>query len=210
MPEDIAPRADRDLAFADLCRLAAICHYEPEGAFAEEGVFGAMAAGAARLDQALARCAERLREAFAAAALEELRIDYSRLFLGPPSPLARPYASAWLAPGPGKDATAAILELYGEAGVEVDEGFRELPDHVAAELELLYLLAMRSATTALAGDSSGHGETEALRRRLVDEHLGRWIGPFAAAVCAGARTGFYRELGDFTARLIELEAARAS
>ena len=41
-PDDVHRGPDRDLAAADLCRLAAICHYEPEPAFAEEGVFRAM------------------------------------------------------------------------------------------------------------------------------------------------------------------------
>lgn len=209
-PDDLSRGIERDLAFADLCRLAAVCHYEPEAEFADEGVFRAMVAAAATLDDGLARCAERLRDGFAASGLHELRVDYSRLFLGPPSPLAKPYASSWLSPAAGEDATAAILKLYGEAGLEVDDGFRELPDHVAAELELLYLLVRRSATAALAGDASGRGEAEALRHRLARDHLGRWIGPFTEAVSTGAGTDFYRELARFTARLLALEAALAA
>ena len=208
-PDDVNRGIDRDFAFADLFRLAAVCHYEPEAAFGEEGVFRAMVAAAATLDDNLAQCAGRLRDAFAAAGLQELQIDYSRLFLGPPSPLAKPYASVWLAPAAGEDATAAILQLYGDAGLEVDDEFRELPDHVAAELELLYLLARRSGIAASGGDGAARDEAEALRSRLVREHLGRWIGPFAEAVSSGARTDFYRELGRFTSRLLELEAARA-
>lgn len=206
-PDDVSRGIERELAFADLCRFAAICHYEPEAEFAEEGVFRAMVAAAATLDDGLARSAARLRDAFADSDLQALRIDYARLFLGPPSPLAKPYASSWLASAPGEDATAAILQLYADAGLELDDGFRELPDHVAAELELSYLLGRRCATAALAGDARDRDEARGLGRRLVREHLGRWIGPFTEAVCAAARTDFYRELGRFTARLLELEVA---
>ena len=41
------------------------------------------------------------------------------------------------------DTTLAVQALYAEAGYELAEDFRELPDHVAAELELLYLLIFR-------------------------------------------------------------------
>lgn len=208
MPDDAIRGTERELAFADLCRLAAACHYEPEPAFAEEGVFRAMVAAAATLDDGLAQCAVRLRDAFAAAAVQDLRVDYSRLFLGPPSPLAKPYASCWLPCAPGEDAMAAILGLYDDAGLEVDEDFRERPDHVAAELELLYLVARRAAFAAATGDRADGAEAEVLRGRLVRDHLARWIGPFTRAVSDGARTDFYRELARFTDRLLQLEAGR--
>ena len=55
-----------------------------------------MLAAAARIDPELAERARKLGEAFAAQDLQTLLVDYTRLFLGPVQPLARPYASFWL------------------------------------------------------------------------------------------------------------------
>jgi TorA maturation chaperone TorD len=40
---------------------------------------------------------------------------------------------------------------------------------------------------------------------LLREHLGAWIGRFAAAVKSGAQTAFYRELADLTERFVRME-----
>ena len=140
--------------------------------------------------------ARRWREAFAAQDLQTLLVDYTRLFLGPIDALARPYGSSWLgAPVETEDnPPPAVLDLYSEGGFDIDDEFQELPDHVAVELEFLYLLAFTQNQARQAGDSDALAASEALQQRFLDEHLGAWIGPFAAAVKSGAETPFYREL----------------
>lgn len=199
-------------ARADLSRFLAACYYEPAPEFAEEKLFESMEQVAARVDPELAAGARRLGEAFAADSLEDLLVDYTRLFLGPVDAKARPYGSVWL--GPDKltmqESTMALLALYEEAGFEMAEDFRELPDHVAAELEFLYLLLFRESRTYAGAAAGEPGDPVALRRRLLEEHLGRWAGPFAQAVKEGARSAFYRELGELTGRFVALEARRAA
>ena len=46
---------------------------------------------------------------------------------------------------------------------------------------------------------------EQLQQRFLDEHLGAWIGPFAAALQAGAETPFYRVLATLTERFVRLQ-----
>ncbi len=48
----------------------------------------------------------------------------------------------------------------------------------------------------------------ALRKRFLDEHLGRWIGPFASAVIAGAQSSYYSRLAELTVKFIDLEAGK--
>jgi TorA maturation chaperone TorD len=100
-----------------------------------------------------------------------------------------------------------VLELYAEGGFAIDEEFRDLPDHVAAELEFLYLLLFRQAEACKNEDEKAASASRELARRLLHEHLGRWIGPFAAAVRSGAQTDFYRELADLSARFVLAETA---
>ncbi|MBL8323813.1 MAG: molecular chaperone TorD family protein [Rubrivivax sp.] len=201
--------AERDAARADLARFIAACYYEPGPEFAEERLFDSMRAAAARVDPALEALAQRLGEAFAAAPLQELSVDHARLFLGPGPARARPYASVWLT-GENRLMEAPALEvrqLYAEAGFELDASFLELPDHVAAELEFFYLLIHRANVAHYASDAQAQAEVAALRRRFVDEHLGRWLGPFLLAMHEGAETVFYETLAELTEAFVRREAA---
>jgi TorA maturation chaperone TorD len=198
---------ERLAARADLCRLLAACHYEPGPEWGQERVFDAMADAGALIDAGIEACARRLGEAFAAADLQALLVDYTRLFLAPGGALARPYGSVWLGDGATlmQDSTLQVVALYAEAGFEVDEGFRDLPDHVAAELEFLYALLFRQAAALRSGDAAGAAQAVAQRSRFMREHLGRWGGRFAEAVREGAESDFYRTLGELTGRFLRLE-----
>lgn len=198
----------RDAARADLARLLAACYYEPGPEFAEERVFDSIAGAAALIDPGLEPEARRLDAAFAAARLEDLLVDYTRLFLGPVKALAQPYGSAWLEADGGlmRHSTAAVAALYAEGGFEIADEFRDLADHVAAELEFLYLLRFKIAQARRAGDAAALAAAERLRRRFLEQHLGVWIAPFSAAVRSGAQTDFYRALGALTERFVGIES----
>jgi putative dimethyl sulfoxide reductase chaperone len=201
---------DEATARQDLCRFLSACYYEPASEFAEEKLFDSIAIAAARLDPQLAATARQLRDAFAAQDLQTLLVDYTRLFLGPIKALAKPYGSSWLgAPVETEDnPPPAVLALYDEGGFEIDDEFRELPDHAAVELEFLYLLAFTQSQARHAGDSEVLAASEALQQRFLDKHLGAWVGAFTAAMKSGAETAFYRELAGLTERFIRLQSAR--
>lgn len=197
-------------ARTDLCRLIAACYYEPAPEFAEEKVFEGMVALASRIDEDLAGHARRMAEDFDHSGHEALLLDYTRLFLGPSGALAQPYESAW-----SRDAgslmgqsTMSVVQLYGEGGFEADEQFHDLPDHVACELEFLYLLLFREHQARAQGEADSVAAAVGVRDKLLGDHLGTWIGPFTQAVAEGAQTPFYRELAAMTARFVRLEGDR--
>ena len=196
---------------ADLCRLLAACYYQPGPEFAEEKLFDSMHSAAASLDAGLAARVRRLGEAFAAAGAEDLLVDYTRLFLGPIDTLAQPYGSVWLEARQSlmQDSTLAVLNLYAEGGFEMDEAFRDLPDHIAAELEFLYLLLFRQAEARRNGDGQTVARYARLQGRLLGEHLGHWVVPFTAAMETGAKTTFYRELARLTGAFVGSELVAA-
>lgn len=189
------------LAGADMSRFLSACFYEPTPMFAEERLFESMREAARQLDTELVERVHRLGDAFAAEDLQTLLVDYSRLFLGPVDPLARPYGSFWLTGEQTlmRDATLATLALYKEGGFEIDGDFRDLPDHVAVELEFLYVLDFRQNQARRDEDEAGAATLAALRARFLAGHLAAWIGPFADAMRQGAQTLFYRELAELTA-----------
>lgn len=199
------------LAREDLCRLIAACYYEPEPVFAAEGLFDNLLAAARQVDEALLPHAQALEEAFRSADTNALLLDYTRLFLGPMDILAKPYGSVWLDQEKTlmNDSTMAVIELYKDADFEIDEDFKELPDHIAVELEFLYLLIFRENEALRAGDTTMIDQIRNLKRRFLDQHLGRWVNPFAAALRGNAQSAFYRKLADLTEMVVKQEAARA-
>lgn len=200
----------RAAARADLCRLLAACFYQPGPEFIEEDVFGSMQTAAEQLDAEMAATAKALAQTFKSQSHEELLVDYTRLFLNPTGPVAAPYESFWLGeqdPSRLQEVTQAVIAIYGEGGFEISEDFRDLPDHIAAELEYLYTLIFKEARADAMNDPAGKIKTSELRRRFVAAHLGRWIRPFAAAVGSGAETSYYRSLATLTERFVALEAS---
>ena len=197
------------LARADTCRFIAACYYQPEPAFAEEKLFDSLLESAALVDANLLPYARKLGEEFRTSGIDTLLLDYTRLFLGPSHILAKPYGSIWLedAKTVMGDSTMAVLELYKLGGFEIDEEFRELPDHIAVELEFLYLLIFRETEARSEGDSAGLSAMTDLKKRFLSQHLGRWVAPFTAAVLESAECEFYRQLAGLTKAFVEREMA---
>jgi TorA maturation chaperone TorD len=169
-----------------------------------------MRVAATQVDPALEVRTRRLGEHFTSEGIENLLVDYTRLFLGPSLILAKPYGSVWLRGERTlmQDSTAAVSELYREAGFDLADTFHELPDHIAAELEFLYLLIYRENEARLNEDVSALEAVARQRARFLSEHLGRWVIAFTAAMGAGAQSAFYRELAELTEVFVGLERKR--
>lgn len=188
-------------ARADAARLLAACYYEPESAFEAEGVFKALIGATTCIDVELGILAKRLRTEFNERALEALLLDYAALFIGPSAAKAPPYGSIWLDDrvALNGDSTVDVNALYAEAGFGLVEEFRDLPDHIAVELEFLYTLLFRLAGAETSTDIL---RIESVKARLLQEHLMRWAPQFTGAVEEGANTGFYRTLAELTRRFV--------
>lgn len=198
---------NKTLAKEDFSRLLAACYYQPEAHLAEEDIFGSLVRAAEQIDPALAAGARRLADGFAAETLPDLLLDYTRLFLGPTGILAKPYGSVWLE---GEkvvmgDSTMAVLDLYREGGFELDETFREVPDHIAAELEFLYLLNFQQSEARHSDDAERWANAANLKARFLQNHLGRWVDPFTKAMKDGAKTDFYKSLAALTEQFVTAE-----
>ncbi len=73
-------------------------------------------------------------------ALDELQRDYARLFIGPFELLAPPYGSIYLENEERVcgDSTADVIARYRQEGLRI--ALKEPADHLAIELEFMYLL----------------------------------------------------------------------
>jgi putative dimethyl sulfoxide reductase chaperone len=128
--------------------------------------------------------------------LDDLKVDYSRLFVGPYNLLAPPYGSVYLE-GERKimgESTIDVLRRYSDAGLDMSSEFKDTPDHIAAELEFIYYLVFRQIEAMFATAMDLLNTNLSQQRDFIKLHLGYWIGAFTEKVETHAETEFYRNL----------------
>jgi TorA maturation chaperone TorD len=128
--------------------------------------------------------------------IDDLCVDFARLFVGPYTLLAPPYGSVYL-DGERKvmgDSTMDVRMRYGEVGLEVAAHFKEAPDHIAAELEFMYFLILKEA------EAISHSDFEQALDFLKkqQEFLSLQVSEFADRVERNAETQFYKQLARTT------------
>jgi TorA maturation chaperone TorD len=80
---------------------------------------------------------------------------------------------------------ADISGFYRAFGFQVGGEQRERPDHLATELEFLYVLSLKEAFAAEQGIDEHVEVCVEARRAFLRDHLGRWIGLFAQSASRG-------------------------
>lgn len=167
----MAPRSDamfqalRDALADDLGELAAQLGYD--------------------IEDALARYRQQMLRLPDTTALLQV---YSAIFLSPPTP-AHINVGQYLDGAINGGSVKAMEEAYRLCGVERDEGFRDLSDHVSVQLEFLALLYATQAqrfSGAGAGDPLPVDPGQFLHRFAL-----RWLGGFCADL---AEAGTARQL----------------
>jgi DMSO reductase family type II enzyme chaperone len=103
---------------------------------------------------------------------------------------------------------ADLAGFYRAFGFNVGGSVRERPDHLAVELEFMHILTLKEAWAREEGIAE-HAEvcTDA-QRKFLQDHLGRWIAPFAESLARSAEDGPYVALARFAADFIQADAER--
>jgi putative dimethyl sulfoxide reductase chaperone len=126
--------------------------------------------------------------------LARLKLEYNRLFVGPGKLPCPPYESVHRSDRPEMElglvlgpSTSEVKKAYAEAGLVIGPAFRDLPDHIAVELEFMHFLCTKEL------ESKGDGaKWHRMQKEFVRSHLKPWVGAFAAKTVAEAKSPFYR------------------
>jgi TorA maturation chaperone TorD len=127
-------------------------------------------AAQAALDAECARWAAAARLADGSA--DSWLVEYTRLFLMPPA-LVPLNTGLYLEGAVGGAAAQMMRSCYETAGAAPSEGFHDLPDHVAMQLEFVARLLERGAR----GDADG----VAMAEEFCQEFVHAWAGPLQQA-----------------------------
>jgi len=137
--------------------------------------------------------------------VESLRVEYSKLFVGPYNLLAPPYGSVYLEPKKTVmgDSTMDVMKRLQTEGLSVQ--LKEAPDHIAIELEFMFFLISKELEELRASNFDG---AEAFRKKqqvFLELHLGKWVARFADKVEEHAQTEFYKNLVRATKSFVQEE-----
>lgn len=183
-----------ELALGEVYRLLAACFCAPQKeVLLEERVPEQLRQALESVCPAAVEQADDLTRALEVTSQRELEIEYARLFVGPGPLLAPPFGSVYLdgertVMGPS---TLEVAELYEQAGLRMDTGRGDPPDHVAVELEFAYFLVRESAR--LNGESRAD-EIDSLQRHFVRQYLLPWVPSFCDDIAAHSESDYFRSL----------------
>jgi TorA maturation chaperone TorD len=142
-----------------------------------------------------------------------LRAEYHRLFVGPYKLPAPPYASVYLESEPTVmgPSTLKVLRMYEEAGFLLSPSFKDLPDHIAAELEFMALLCEEEGAAWQGDDLCEAASLLSREDAFLAQHLVRWIPDFASKIISTTESPFYRGLASLLQDyvLFDLDCVRA-
>ena len=187
---------------ADSYKLLSDCYYLPN-----KGLIDRLKG----LDESASGLAKNIKDiASSSDKLELLEIDFSRLFVGPFELLAPPYGSLYLENNRTimGDSTMDVKKWYSEEGLKIN--LKEVPDHIAIELEFMYFLICKELERAESGAKQASSDYRGKEKLFLEDHLGRWVGAFADKIVKNAETAFYKKLAYLTKEFIEEDLKRLS
>ena len=125
---------------------------------------------------------------------DELGLEYARLFIGPLSPPAVPYASFYLSETRSlmTDETIDVRKRYLEAGVAVKELYSTPDDHIGIELEFIYDVTRRIIEALELGERDEASRLFEIRTDFISQHMALWAPLFAEKVLGSTNANFFR------------------
>jgi len=137
---------------------------------------------------------------------DALAIEYTRLFdagaSGPPCPL---YGGLY--GGARMKTMEEAVRFYNHFGLTLSEEQRELPDHVATQLEFLHYLGYREAEALEAGTDAG--AYQRAQRDFVERHPGSWMPELCRRLDEQDAHRYFRAIFARLADLLAHELQRA-
>jgi len=128
---------------------------------------------------------------------QQCRIEFTRLFIGPFQTMAPPYGSVYLEQGRLMgESTIAVMNAYVEAGLKLNERYKDLPDHIAAEFEFLYFLLTNSVRLHDAGAQNESDEIMRVYEEFLHGLLMPWIPAFCERITLNTHLEYFRLLAE--------------
>lgn len=184
-------------ARGDCFKLLAASFYQPQKeTFLREGLFGNLSQLLKKACPDAAAFSRKMERAVLTYSNDDLLVDYAKLFVGPYELIAPPYGSVYLDKSRKVmgDSTIEVIKMYREEGLSIDENFRELPDHIAVELEFMYYLIFKEIAALENSDNKQADHYIEAQKRFHQMFLAPWVRQFCDKITEGTDNEFYTAL----------------
>jgi TorA maturation chaperone TorD len=189
----------------DCYRLLAACFYPPrKESFVQQGVIENLAASFESVCPEAAPLSTRMKDALHRYSDQDLSVEYAKLFVGPYELKAPPYGSVYLDKGRRVmgDSTIEVMEMYQEEGLSIHDEFKELPDHIAVELEFMVYLIHKEVNALKDSDIDKAVQSKERQEFFLNKFLRPWVSLFCERIRDGTDNEFYRALADCLAAFV--------
>ena len=142
--------------------------------------------------------------------LEDLSVEYARLFLGPGKHIS-PHESVHHQREDGQwgqlwgKSTVEVRKFIEAAGLTYETEYQGLPDNISVELEFMQKLIEREAQALAENDEESILKCRKIERSFMEEHLIQWVPRFCDQVAKEAENPFYRDVAVLTKNFIEFD-----
>jgi TorA maturation chaperone TorD len=185
-------------------RLLSVCYFIPDSGLSEK--LETLEFNMANVCEPAVEWVQNMRKELKAGAnLEPLKVDFSKLFVGPYKLSAAPYGSVYLE-GERKmmgQSTLDVRNRYREAGLDTAKNFKDAPDHISAELEFMYYLIFKEIEAFSNTDIESAIGFIQKQRSFLEGHLMAWVPEFAKSIIEYAENPFYPNLAKATQKFLE-------
>jgi TorA maturation chaperone TorD len=193
----------------ELClRLLAACFYEPDKeVLLENELFENLGKHMKTVCPDAASFAESMKKTIEEYSSEDLKIAYAKLFVGPFGLLAAPYGSVYLDEG-GRvmgDSTMEVIKCFEEEKLTRSDDCKDLPDHIAIELEFVSFLAFKELNALEKSDTDAADKYAAKQQSFTNDFIKPWVPEFCEKIKNGTDNKFYQDLADCASMFISRE-----
>jgi len=142
--------------------------------------------------------------------LEELAIEYTRLFLGPGQHISANESVFMETDGGGGgslwgEKTVEVKRFIETTGLEYVSSYTGFPDHVSVELKFLGKL---TGWEANQWEQNNTGDAQfglSVEQKFIKEHLIKWVPKLCSEITSRANLPFYREMARITKDFIKFD-----
>ncbi len=128
-------------------------------------------------------------------AIEDVSVEYTRLFIGPPSPAAAPWETMYGETSDGSEITVGfgtptfqMRELLRSIGLELSNENNQYEDHIG--IELLYLSELCRSAAKTDPGSSERNEAVSKIEGFISEHPAKWADKLCSKVGEAYPNGY--------------------
>jgi putative dimethyl sulfoxide reductase chaperone len=137
--------------------------------------------------------------------IEELSLEFARLFIGPGQPPAVPFASFYLSETHAlmTEETLAVRKKYLDAGLALKNLYQIPDDHISIELDFFYYLTARLLELSQNGENTEIERYLKFRHEFFMSHFVLWVPEFARRILESTHEDYFKGAASFLLQTVK-------